>query len=171
MKYFSFLFFCITILNFNTAFAQNIGTNCACCAETYQDFDFWLGKWEVYDANNKLIGKNSITKQADNCLILEKWIDDERRGNSTLFYNKATNSWNQIWVDNEGYVIKLKGNLENNIMILKSDIIQGSKTKYYNKISWTLNNDYSITQLWEIYNENDAKISEVFYGIYKKTLN
>lgn len=171
MKYFSYLFFCFTILTFTASNAQNNSKDCACCSEAYQSFDFWLGKWEVYDVENNLIGINSITKQPDNCLILEKWVEDARRGSSTLFYNSSNNSWNQIWVDNSGNVIKLKGNLEDNTMILKSDFIKGTHINYYNKISWTQNEDDSITQLWEIYNENDIKISKVFEGIYKKTLN
>lgn len=171
MKYFTYLFFCITVLNFTPAFAQQTIKNCACCTKEYDYFDFWLGKWEVYDIENNLIGINSISKQPDNCLILEKWINDARRGSSTIFYNKTNNSWNQIWVDSDGYVIKLTGNLEENIMVLKSELIKGTNRKYYNKITWTPNIDGSITQLWDIYNENDIKISDVFKGIYKKTLN
>lgn len=171
MKYFTYLFICFTVLNATPTIAQQTIKNCACCTEKYEHFDFWLGKWEVYDVENNLIGINSISKQNDNCLILEKWINDARRGSSTLFYNNTNNSWNQIWVDTDGYIIKLKGNLEDNVMVLKSELIMATNRKYYNKISWTSNNDGTITQLWEIYNENDTKISEVFQGIYKKTLN
>lgn len=151
--------------------AQTTNNTCACCSEKYQEFDFWLGKWEVYDNSGVLIGINSIKKQSDNCLIQEKWIDDERRGSSTTFFDSSDNSWNQIWVDNSDFVLKLKGNMVDDIMTLKSELIQGNNKKYYNKISWTKHEDGSITQLWQIFNESDLKISEVFQGIYKKTLN
>jgi len=157
--------------NYQMISAQTTNEICACCSEKYQEFDFWLGEWEVYDISGALVGINSIKKQSDNCLIQEKWIDDERRGKSTTFYNSSDNSWNQIWVDNSDFVLKLKGNMVNDIMTLKSELIQGNNKKYYNQISWTKNEDGSITQLWQIFNENDLKISEVFQGIYKKTLN
>jgi hypothetical protein len=171
MKRFSFFVLFIALFFVELVSAQSNNTNCACCTEKYNNFNFWLGKWQVFDAENNLIGINSITKQSDNCLIFEKWIDDERKGTSTLFYNSSDDTWNQIWVDNLGNVVKLKGNFENDSMILKSEITKGQHTNYYNKITWKINNNTTITQLWEIYNENDFKISEVFNGIYKKTLN
>ena len=56
-------------------------------------------------------------------------------------------------------------------MILKSEIIEGNKGSYYNQISLTKNEDGAVTQLWEIFNEKNSKISEAFSGIYKKRLN
>jgi len=161
----------ICILSFQILIAQNTDTNCACCTAKYNQFDFWLGEWNVYDIQEKLVGINSITKGSKNCLIFENWVKDARRGNSTFFYNSIDDSWNQIYTDNIGFVLKLKGNIFNNTMTLKSELIEGNNKKYYNQISWILNKDGSITQLWEIYNEDEIKISEVFQGIYKKMLN
>lgn len=161
----------ICIFSFQIVMAQNNEANCACCTEKYNQFDFWLGEWNVYDIQEKLVGINSITKGSDNCLILEKWVQDERRGSSTIFYNSVDDSWNQIYVDNTDFILKLKGNIVNDIMTLKSKLIEGNNIKYYNQIRWIQNKNGSITQLWEIYNEDEIKISEVFQGIYKKTLN
>lgn len=171
MKKFTYIICILSFLNFQMISAQIINKTCACCSEKYEEFDFWLGKWEVYDSSGALIGINSIIKQSDNCIIQEKWIDDARRGSSTIFYDSSDNSWNQIWIDNSNFILKLKGKLINDIMTLKSELIQGKNIKYYNQISWIKNEDNSITQVWDIYNENDDKISEVFHGIYKKTLN
>jgi len=171
MQKFRTLICLLTVFTFFNLKAQTTQNNCACCTENYNQFDFWLGEWNVYDGNEEFIGVNSITKQDGNCLIQEKWVNDQRKGTSTLYYNNADNFWNQIWADNNGFVLKLKGNMVEGIMILKSELIIGNNKKYYNKISWTVNNDETITQLWEIYNEKDIKISELFKGIYKKTLN
>ena len=70
-----------------------------------------------------------------------------------------------------GYILKLKGKFINGSMILKSDIIKGENNNYFNQIRWTKNNNGSVTQLWETFNEDGTKISEVFRGIYKKKLN
>ncbi len=53
-------------------------------------------------------------------------------------------------------------------MILKSSLIKSDKGNYYNQITWTKNNDGSVTQVWDYLNENHKKIKEVFRGIYKK---
>jgi hypothetical protein len=171
MKKWNYVFLVLFLFSFQYTIAQNNNNNCVCCSKAYDEFNFWLGKWNVYDEDNNLIGVDAITAEPDNCLILEKWIDDARRGSSTIFYNEGNNTWNLIWVDNDDFILKLKGNLVNDIMTLKSDLVTSGTLTYYNQITWTQNNDGSVTQLWERYNEHNSKISQVFIGIYKKTLN
>ncbi len=172
MKKISFIILALTVYNNSGITAQTSNTNCACCSENYNEFDFWIGEWAVYDINDKLLGNNSITKQYDNCVIQEKWASTgKNKGTSTNFYDKTDGSWNQIWVDNSGYVLKLKGNFINGSMVLKSDLIKSENGSFYNQISWTKNKDNSVLQLWETFDSNNKKISEVFRGIYKKKLN
>jgi len=152
--------------------AQNSNTDCSCCSEVYNHFDFWIGNWNVYDKTDKLVGTNSIIKNYDNCLLQEAWISvGKNRGTSNNFYDRTDNTWNQIWVDNSGSILKLKGGLIGKVMVLKSKLIESEKGLYYNQISWTQNNDESVTQLWELYNEKNELITEIFLGIYKKKLN
>lgn len=167
---FRFIPVLLLLITSTSVFSQT--ENCACCSEKYNQFDFWLGEWNVFNPDGRLVGTNTISKEYDNCMLQEKWKStSQNRGASTSFYNKENDTWNQVWVDNSGFVLKLKGQLLNGNMVLKSDLKEGTKSKYYNQISWTKNEDGSITQLWEIFNEENVKISEVFHGIYKKTLN
>ncbi|MDX5585688.1 MAG: hypothetical protein QNK20_12400 [Aureibaculum sp.] len=55
-------------------------------------------------------------------------------------------------------------------MILKSQFLDGKKGKYYNQIAWVKNDNGSVTQIWDIFNNKHEKILEVFKGIYKKLL-
>ena len=55
-------------------------------------------------------------------------------------------------------------------MILKSKLLEGKKGKYYNQITWVKNNEGSVTQIWDIYNNNNDKLQEAFKGIYKKNV-
>lgn len=152
-------------------FSQVNNQTCACCNEANNLFDFWIGDWTVYDINGKIIGKNSITKIYDNCVLQEKWTSlGKNRGTSYNYYNKKDNTWNQIWIDNSGYNLVLKGNYLNGKMVLKSELKQGSKGKYYNQITWTKNNDGSVTQIWNILDEKNKMLQEAFRGIYKKSV-
>lgn len=172
MRKFRILLLLICILNFTLTIAQSSKSDCACCSETHSQFDFWIGEWEVFDTNGKIVGTNTITKQYDNCLLQEKWISaGPNRGTSYNYYDKTDGSWHQLWIDNTGYVLKLKGKLIDHKMVLKSDIIQNDTQNFYNQISWFENKDNTITQLWETYDENHKKINELFRGIYKKKLN
>jgi len=64
----------------------------------------------------------------------------------------------------------LKGSYSNGKMILKSKLLEGKKGKYYNQITWVKNNEGSVTQIWDIYNNNNDKLQEAFKGIYKKNV-
>ncbi|NVJ89886.1 MAG: hypothetical protein HWD82_10685 [Flavobacteriaceae bacterium] len=43
-----------------------------------------------------------------------------------------------------------------------------AKGSYYNRVTWSKNNDGSLTQLWKYINVEGKVISEAFRGIYKK---
>ncbi len=76
--------------------------------------------------------------------------------------------WEQLWIDNLGVHLKLKGNKEGNQMILCSDEFQDSTgTLVRNRITWTLNNDGTVGQLWEILKGEKVE-SIAFNGMYRK---
>lgn len=144
-----------------------------CSGEKYQQFDFWEGNWNVYDVNGKLIGTNKLVKMQNNCVMQENWESktSNNKGTSYNYYNKVDDTWNQVWVDNSGFSLVLKGKLVNGKMVLESDLIQSKKENYYNRVTWTKNDDNSVTQVWECLDKNHKVISEVFKGIYKRKSN
>lgn len=167
------LFLFLTIVSFNQITTQNKESNqCNCCTEKHQQFDFWIGSWDVYNTDGKLVGTNTISKNYGDCMLKEEWISTgTNRGTSTNYYNKSDDNWNQVWVDNSGYNLVLKGKFTNGKMILKSKIAQNKKGNYYNQITWIPNDDGSVTQLWEQFKPSGSLIQEVFKGIYKKIIN
>lgn len=167
------MFMAIVILT-NYAIAQENVTPkedpCPCCEGHYNDFNFWLGEWRVYDKDGKQVGNNSIKKIQNGCAVSENWMGfSGLNGSSLNYFKKADSTWNQVWVDNKGYVLNFKGRLENGKMVLKSDLMKGNKINwYYNKITWSKNTDGTLTQRWETYDKNDKVQSLVFLGTYKR---
>lgn len=166
----------ITLFTFSTLFsvvnAQNKATK-PCSSSEYSQFNFWVGNWDVYDTNNKLIGTNNVVKLSNACAIQENWVSktSKSKGTSYNYYNKSDNSWNQLWVDNSGFSLELKGQYNQSKMILKSNLIKSKNGDFYNQITWTKNTDGSVTQIWDYMDQNHKKIKEVFKGIYKKQQN
>ncbi|MDA0196282.1 MAG: hypothetical protein O2887_08975 [Bacteroidetes bacterium] len=143
-------------------------TNCACCTDYHKQFDFWVGDWIVNDTTGIKVGENLIVKLEDDCIINEHW---EGAGGSTgrsyNYFNLSDSTWNQVWIDNSGSNLVLKGKAKENQMILKSELIKGTRVDWYrNKITWTKNNDGTVTQFWEILDKNDNLLSVAFKGIY-----
>lgn len=144
--------------------------NCPCCTENHRAFDFWVGEWEVRNTGDSLVGTNTIRKLETNCVLQENWksATTNSTGTSTNFYNSTTGQWEQLWVDNSGFHLKLKGNRKDNQMILSSDEYIGSDGKgTIHRITWTANEDGTVRQLWETLT-NDEVTSIAFDGLYRK---
>ncbi|TGV03045.1 hypothetical protein [Flavivirga rizhaonensis] len=149
-------------------YAQDV--TCKCCDEKHDEFNFWLGTWTVTNTDGEVVGKNVIDKIQDNCILRENWTSAQGTftGTSNNFYNNVTKQWEQIWIDNQGGSLHLKGHRVANQMILKTDIANNKEGKpFYHRITWTLNDDGSVRQYWETIT-NDKDISVVFDGLYRK---
>ena len=166
----TYLLVLIMLFASNVLVSQNT-KNPPCSGEKYNQFDFWEGSWNVYNTKGDIVGTNKLIKMQSNCVMQENWVSNSgpSRGTSYNYYNKIDDSWNQVWVDNSGFSLVLKGKLIAGKMVLKSDLITSEKGNYYNRITWSKNDDNSVTQLWEYLNEKNEVISEVFRGIYKKS--
>ncbi len=149
-------------------FAQN--GNCNCCTEKHTEFDFWIGTWDVSNPDGSKAGTNTILKLQDNCLLQENWASTNGKvtGTSNTFYNAKTQQWEQIWIDNLGGNLHLKGERIDNQMILKTDVTYNkNKEPFYHRLTWTQNKDGSVHQYWETIT-NDKDITVSFDGLYRK---
>ena len=147
------------------SFAQ---TACNCCSADQTAFDFWVGEWQVTDANGKEAGFNSIVKEESGCVVKENWTSAKSgfTGTSYNFYNQKSGQWEQLWIDNTGNHLKLKGNKVGDQMILSSDEFEHTDGKYYvNRITWTANENGTVRQLWEVLQDGKV-VNTVFDGTY-----
>lgn len=145
-------------------------SQCPCCTSDHDAFDFWIGEWEVYDTLGSKVGENTILQLEDNCLITEHWRGSKgTTGRSMNYFNSADSTWNQIWVDNSGSVLQMKGSGNGSVMTLKSNSTPGQKVDYYyHQVVWTRNEDDSVTQKWTLHDQEGEEISLAFLGIYRK---
>ena len=74
-----------------------------CGAPEYRALDFWLGDWEVRDANGGLEGSNRIAADLSGCSVRESWTDAAgHRGESLFFYDRSERRWKQVWITEDG---------------------------------------------------------------------
>ena len=122
---------------------------------------------------NKLgmkVGENKIVVLQDSCLLQENWISNGQTGTSYNFYNNSDSTWNQVYIDNLGTALNLKGQFLKDKMVLKSQKIIGEKNDYYNRIVWSKDSVGNVNQKWDIVDEEDKVLYIAFEGIYKKKL-
>ena len=141
-----------------------------CSDKAYYQFDFWIGNWNVFNSEGKLIGENHIKSMPNACAIQENWTSTNGNslGTSYSYYDISDKKWHQLWIDNKGFVLETNGSYKNNEMILTSEVVQNQKQPYYNKIIWKKNNNGSVTQIWQYLSPDHKLIKEAFKGIYKR---
>lgn len=145
-------------------------TACPCCTENHNGFDFWIGEWTVTTANGNTAGTSKITEIENGCVIKENWTSaqDGYTGTSYNFYNTALERWEQLWIDNQGQHLKLKGQKSGNQMILSSDRFKDKEGNWnINRITWTANENGTVRQLWQVLQDNKV-VQVLFDGMYKR---
>lgn len=80
----------------------------ACAADpAYHKFDFWVGKWDVYDNHDgTLNGTDVVEKIVGGCALVESWQEADRsgEGQSLFYYQQARKQWKQVWVTDTGTI-------------------------------------------------------------------
>jgi len=101
-------FFLIVLVSLQTTAQEK---KCNCCTPKHQEFNFWVGSWVVTNPDGTKAGVNVISKIQENCVLQENWTSatGSYTGTSNNFYNYKTKQWEQIWVDNQGQSLHLKG--------------------------------------------------------------
>ncbi|MEM8891524.1 MAG: hypothetical protein AAGD28_26325 [Bacteroidota bacterium] len=163
------LLLCISHLILSLSFSQTNPEACNCCSEAQKAFDFWIGEWMVYDTTGNKIGENNILSMQNHCVLQENWKSANSTGTSYNYYNQQDKSWNQLWVDNQGNPLVLKGNFKEGKMVMRDELSkQRNGQMAYNQISWEKQEDGSVIQLWLVLDEDGKQLAQLFKGIYKK---
>ena len=83
-----------------------------CQAAEFRAFDFWIGEWDAFRAdNNAPAGRSSIRSEDSGCVITEHWtsVGVPYSGRSLNIYDRATQKWEQFWVDSTGGRVRFVG--------------------------------------------------------------
>ncbi|MCQ8184504.1 hypothetical protein [Parvularcula maris] len=88
---------------------QNAGGPCS--AEVYQQYDFWLGHWEVMSGDTPA-GRSVIEKTPTGCGIVQHWTAaDGQTGVSVSHYEASDGRWHQTWVG-DTFSVRYAGGLD-----------------------------------------------------------
>jgi hypothetical protein len=145
------------------------GAQSPCNTSAHQQFDFWLGDWEVYQAKaDTLVGRNTITKTLDGCVVEEYWrgaAGFEGKSFNTLQPDGET--WEQTWVDQAGNTFRFTGSRQDNVMQFRG---QGytNKKEYEFEMSYTLLDEGEVRQLWKAREKGKEDWAVWFDGIYRR---
>jgi hypothetical protein len=137
--------------------------------ERYRAFDFWIGHWEVANAQGQVAGTNLIEKAEQGCLLLERWTGRSGgTGTSMNFYDPAIDKWVQVWVSAGGVVINIEGGLEDGSMVLVGTLVARDGTATPFRGTWTPLPDGRVRQFFEQSTDDGKTWTPWFDGYYTR---
>jgi hypothetical protein len=89
-----------------------------------QQFDFWLGDWDVSWSDGQR-GTNRVDKILNGKVIREQFDGNPGapfQGMSLSVYDTQTELWRQTWVDTEGNYWAFEGGFEDGRMTLSTEV-------------------------------------------------
>lgn len=145
--------------------AKAIKTLTPCASDEYRQFDFWVGDFSVEDPNGNYVGDNEVTLHLGGCMLMESWKGaGGMHGMSMNFYEPNDQTWNQIFVDNNGLPANwppLKGKLEDGSMVLWSPEGQ-NRTRW----TWTKVDEDRVRQMAEATSDGGKTWNVVWDSYY-----
>ncbi len=149
--------------------AQEAPTPCL-EGEAYEEFDFWVGEWDVFTPNGQRAGTNRIEKVAAGCLLVEHWTSATGgTGKSLNYYHPAKRQWMQVWVDGQGGVIQAAGTFTDGAMRLLGEHVYPDGTREAFRMQFTPQDDGSVRQFIEQSKDDGATWYVWFDGRYVRT--
>jgi hypothetical protein len=140
-----------------------------CASEQHRQFDFWLGTWEVTNAEGRVVGTNRISSILAGCVLMEEWESaGPFAGKSFNIYDAASNRWHQTWVDNGGLLLELNGKLVDGNMVLEGRRPGPDGTEVLHRITWKPLEGGEVRQMWDSSSDGGKSWATQFDGIYSR---
>ena len=138
-----------------------------CADDAHHQFDFWVGTWEVTNAQGNVLGTNEISSILGGCVLLEEWQSSgPYSGKSLNIYDAATDKWHQTWVDSGGLLLELDGKLVDGSMVMKGRRPGQDGTEVLHRITWEPLEDGDVRQTWDTSADEGQTWATQFDGRY-----
>ena len=151
--------------------AQTAAPASKCADAAYRQFDYWVGHWDVHDANGKRMGENRITRIHGGCALLEEWRGNGNvTGSSLNIYDRERGRWHQTWVDGSGGLLTIEGGIVDGAMTLSGETLEAGPPpkRSLQRIRWLPQADGRVRQLWEASSDGGKTWSVAFDGWYTR---
>lgn len=92
----------------------------ACESAQHRQFDFWVGRWDVYPTGkDQLVAHSLIENLYRGCVVRENWRPLKGTdGGSLNTYDPEDKRWHQVWMDAANGRVSFDGDLQDGKMVL-----------------------------------------------------
>jgi len=141
-----------------------------CTSEQSRQFDFWVGSWEVFAANNleTKVADSLIERLYGGCAIRENWMPLRGgSGGSLNAYISSTQKWRQTWADSSGSFVDFEGSFMNGKMVLQGVWPQPGHPNQLTRMTYSRLENGWVRQRGESSDDNGTTWVMSFVFIYK----
>ncbi len=103
----------LALIAASPAAAQTAPPPQVCVKPEHRQFDFWVGRWDVFArGSDRLVGHSLVEKLYGGCVLRENWSGlGGSTGGSLNVYQAVTGRWRQTWADSVGGWTEYSGQL------------------------------------------------------------
>jgi hypothetical protein len=122
----------------------------ACAAPEHRQFDFWVGRWQVWPTGTSaVVAESQIERLYGGCAVREHWMPKTNPGGGSLnSYVAGEKAWRQTWVGSQGERVEFKGGWNGQAMVLTGDWPDEGKPRIV-RMTYTRAADGSVRQFGE----------------------
>lgn len=147
--------------------------DCSNNAELSQ-LDFWIGEWRVVDEAGQVLGRDTIFRLLNGCVIQEQWLGSQGGIGISLFYvSPQSGKLTQVWVT--GQALAAGGTKEKAVTAFEhgeSVVFEGSypagDATIFDRTTLTRQENGDVHQLIEISRDQGETWERAFLGIYTR---
>lgn len=142
-----------------------------CTSPESRQFDFWVGKWDVFPASkpDHKVADSHIEKLYAGCGIRENWMPLKGgTGGSLNAWDPIKKHWRQFWADSNGSSALFTGNWNGHAMVIEGVWPQPGHPQQITRITYTPLKDGSVEQMGQASNDGGKSWKKSFDLIYRK---
>ena len=141
-----------------------------CSGAAFHQLDFWIGKWDVFDAKTGARAGSSVIEGVyGGCAIRENWSEPGFVGGSLNIYSASDAKWHQTWVDQSGVLREFVGEPEGErlVIVAKERSRKDPHKEVLIRISLNPTNDHGVHQFSDYSTDNGKTWSYRYDYVYK----
>lgn len=139
----------------------------ACQEAPYDELDFLIGEWQVYDPADALLGESRILPAAGGCALREHWQGvDGLQGEALFTARESGEGWRMTWADSDGLVLELDGEWTRQGLVFTGSHREPEQGEIFHRIVYEpFPGLGQIHQLWE-YSTDGGRNWAVFFDAW-----
>jgi tetratricopeptide (TPR) repeat protein len=106
--------------------------------DEYNQFNFWVGKWDVINPAGQHAGDSEIDIMNNGCTVVENWYGSGNfQGKSFNYFDTTDNYWHQFWINQNAQKTTYEGKLENGNMVFYSyDHVKDNNNPFLRRLTF-----------------------------------